>query len=1555
MRIPTTASVVVISMLWVSPGQAQETLNNEQKIFTTDADFALGSFEGTKSQAPDSNQLRIDAGARAPFLWVAGASNGSVTKVDTRTGRLVARYDSVLTQNWDGSVPPVRPPRDACNNAVPTAVDAQGDVFVLNRSNCGGVYASVSKYAGSLAACVDRNGNGVINTSSDVNGDGSISLGDPAEFLGQLDECILWTRTFTAAVEQGRALVVDAGQNVWVSTLASKLYQLSGQSGEVLKTIDVGAETGVASVIQALAIGPGGFLYASDSSAQRRVRKINPNGSVGSHVVDSLSTPVSTFGITVARDGVVWLGAESDSASGVVRVDFAARTAQMVGGGGGCVGRTRGITVDATGDVWAACWGANRLLRVSSTGAYLNSPVVSSPEGVAVAPDRKIWVTSSSSEALTVFNPASLGSPPQTFTLGSQSFTASDMTGFNHHQFVQRQGTWRVVHDSGRLQAHWGTLLWNQEPQGATPAGTSITVRARAADTQAALSSRPFNTMTNGQHVSGIDGRFIEVEVKLASSNFSGEPVLSDLTIAPYNTAPEALCADRNVCAAPSTCNAPVSVDNGSYDPDGDFITRVQSPAGPYAIGSRSVGLTVSDATLNDSCSANVRVRDCEPPSIACAAPVQAECTGNGAANVSLGGAQATDSCSAVSVTGPGTGSYPLGTTSLSYTAADSEGNTAVCTTSVKVVDTQAPTHVLNGAASQALECGSSYVEQGSTATDVCANVTGSVVITGTVNPLAPGSYERRYSVADPSGNSGPVLTRAVTVSDTQAPVLVLRGDASQALECGASYVEQGYTVQDACAASTALSVAVTGTVDPLVPGTYARHYSAADPSGNSSPGLTRTVTVSDTQAPVLSLLGDTSSTVECGSSFNEPGYQANDVCAGDVSGRVARTGSVNTAVPGAYPVSYRVADPSGNSSAALVRTVTVADTHGPTVVLNGAATLAHECGAAFNDPLATATDACVGNVSSRLTIAGSVNVGQPGPYVLTYGATDTSGNAATPVSRTVNVSDTQAPALALNGANPLLLECKQGGYVEPGATATDACSGVLPGGAIVIEQPAIDPAVLASHSVTYRATDSAGNVATAVRQVSVRDTLPPVVTLNGPDTVLLECKVDAYTEQGATASDVCSGSLPVTITGTVDLNVFGAQPVRYRAQDANGLVTEKVRDVRVVDSQPPTLTLGADPTEPVECSRGAFIDLGASAIDFCNGDITDRITISGTQQIIAPGTYPITFGVTDLAGNAAPSITRNVTVKDTQAPVITMRGEAFLDLECGVDTYTELGATADDACQGDMTSALQTYGNGANTAAVGTYSIEYGVWDATGNTRKALRTVKVSDRLPPTLTLVGPAVMQHECASGIFEDPYATASDACFGNLTSSIQRQGFVNAWTLGTYALTYNVQDSALHSAPSVTRSVHVVDTQGPTFEYRQLAATPADQTMRGFSLSDCVTANDSCDGWANVNNGTILSIYSDEPEDAPDSSDGSTAQDIVITGRNTFQLRAERQEGGNGRVYGVRFSLKDLSGNSRVGLCRISVPGAEVSVAQDNGEAAGYTVTAPPSTVASLGAP
>jgi hypothetical protein len=82
------------------------------------------------------------------------------------------------------------------------------------------------------------------------------------------------------------------------------------------------------------------------------------------------------------------------------------------------------------------------------------------------------------------------------------------------------------------------------------------------------------------------------------------------------NQPPEALCSDATVCAPAGQCVAEASIDAGSFDPDGDAISLSQSPAGPYALGSTAVTLTVSDGLATSECSATVQVNDCEAPAV---------------------------------------------------------------------------------------------------------------------------------------------------------------------------------------------------------------------------------------------------------------------------------------------------------------------------------------------------------------------------------------------------------------------------------------------------------------------------------------------------------------------------------------------------------------------------------------------------------------------------------------------------------------------------------------------------------------------------------------------------------------------------------------------------------------------------------------------------------------------------------------------------------------------------------------------------------------------------
>jgi len=85
---------------------------------------------------------------------------------------------------------------------------------------------------------------------------------------------------------------------------------------------------------------------------------------------------------------------------------------------------------------------------------------------------------------------------------------------------------------------------------------------------------------------------------------------------AQQNRPPVARCQDVTVDAG-LTCSAAASIDNGSFDPDGDAITCTESPAAPYGLGETKVTLTCTDAGgLSSSCEGLVTVQDTLPPQV---------------------------------------------------------------------------------------------------------------------------------------------------------------------------------------------------------------------------------------------------------------------------------------------------------------------------------------------------------------------------------------------------------------------------------------------------------------------------------------------------------------------------------------------------------------------------------------------------------------------------------------------------------------------------------------------------------------------------------------------------------------------------------------------------------------------------------------------------------------------------------------------------------------------------------------------------------------------------
>jgi len=179
----------------------------------------------------------------------------------------------------------------------------------------------------------------------------------------------------------------------------------------------------------------------------------------------------------------------------------------------------------------------------------------------------------------------------------------------------------------------------------------------------------------------------------------------------------------------------------------------------------------------------------------------------------------------------------------------------------------------------------------------------------------------------------------------------------------------------------------------------------------------------------------------------------------------------------------------------------------------------------------------------------------------------------------------------------------------------------------------------------------------------------------------------------------------------------------------------------------------------------------------------------------------------------------RIILVNDGQPPVLTLNNDDTLYLEVGT-TYTEYGATAMDPSEGNISSKI-TITSDLDMAFTGIYYLTYNVKDAGGNAALPVTRVVyvVKDQTAPSITLNGSDTVWVE-VYGTYNEDGANATDNKDGNITNAIVISGKVNTSLLGTYILTYAVNDVAGNSA-SKQRVVIVRDTQKPV-----IANTDAD---------------------------------------------------------------------------------------------------------------------------------
>merc|ERR1711937_47271 len=382
------------------------------------------------------------------------------------------------------------------------------------------------------------------------------------------------------------------------------------------------------------------------------------------------------------------------------------------------------------------------------------------------------------------------------------------------------------------------------------------------------------------------------------------------------------------------------------------------------------------------------------------------------------------------------------------------------------------------------IECSFGYKDQGASMTDshdsaVCNNgkygglsttvLANNIKTANPVNHMKVGVYTVKYNGKDFQGLAATQKTRKVTVRDTLKPVLTVctggshawkrftnkgaqvshnnqKGDRAMKIQAGqhkkhhnmdfkkgqgcldhhiiqhsAGYTkdiqvisnlmkaQQSSTCTDKCTKTTTKTSMHTGSCkgpkvafNTLKPASYFVKYHCADKNGNSVTKC-RTVVNEDHTKPVLDILGSDFMTIEA--TYHKNYVDDGATCSDQVDDVISQQVEV-----------------SGDAADPLTRTVVVKDTTCPTCKLNGGEKtqkVVREASFPYSDLGATCTDNIDGARPTKRT--GTFNVETTGTYVLTYSASDKSGNTIGKgkckhtTRRTIVVKDTLKPVISLH------------------------------------------------------------------------------------------------------------------------------------------------------------------------------------------------------------------------------------------------------------------------------------------------------------------------------------------------------------------------------------------------------------------------------------------------------------------------------------------------------------------------------------------------------------
>jgi len=876
------------------------------------------------------------------------------------------------------------------------------------------------------------------------------------------------------------------------------------------------------------------------------------------------------------------------------------------------------------------------------------------------------------------------------------------------------------------------------------------------------------------------------------------------------NVGPTAVCQDITVQldGSGNASIVPTDIDNGSTDACGVAnLTLDITTFDCSDLGANTVILTVEDVNGNTStCSSTVTVEDNVPPVITCPADltVSADPGVCQASSVAYGTATAVDNCTVTStVTNNAPLVFPLGNTTVTWTAADAFGNTSTCDQIVTVVDSENP--VISCPADVVVNndpgvCNASSVTTGTaTATDNCSSFTSLTVSSDAPATFPLGVTNVTWTATDGAGNTHTCVQR-VTVVDNEAPMVNCPTDVTVDTDsgsCSASGVSLGSPVAtDNCSIASTTNNGLMSY--PL--GTTVVTWTVTDAAGNTA-SCNQNVTVVDTQAP--SIFCPANQTVAA-----DPGVcTASSVALGTplTSDNCTVAGFTNNS-PGVFPVgvttvTWTVTDGSGNTTSCN-QYITVVDNQNPTIACAGPVTVNNDPGTCGSSSVVlvnpTANDNC-----GTVTLSNNAPSTYPvGSTTVTWTATDNVGNIAT-CTQVVTVVDNQAPTITCPTDRTVGTaggSCNVSSVSLGTPTTADNCS------VASVTNDGLATYPLGTTVVTWTVTDVNGNTASCTQNVNVVDNEAPQI--NCPSNVLVNadpgtCVATGVTLGTATGSDNCTlMSITNNNPGTYPL---GLTTVTWTATDAAGNTRSCTQTVNVVDNQLPTIACPGPVTVSADagtCSATGVV-LGTPATN-------DNCFVASVTSN-APATFPlgnttVTWTVVDGSGNSR-TCTQLVTVTDNELPTIACSGDVTIPMNPGtcVGTTTLTAPVTSDNC-----SVASVTNDAPATYPAGTTTVTWTVTDGSGNTATCAQLVTVVDTEAPTITC--PTNITASTDPGVCSATIAIGSPTVNDNCGIASVTNNAPATFPRGTTVVTWTVTDNGGNTA-TCTQTIVVEDNEAP----------------------------------------------------------------------------------------------------------------------------------------------